>query len=485
MSSMNSLARLGMISVAVAAVILVGGCSGGESASSKAGGVAPPVVLRMGNTNGDLNGAPAVEYFVSQVKEHSGGNLRVELKNTYGDYADDAEQQVVRAVAAGQLDLGWAGTRVFDTMGVTSFQALQAPMLIDSYPLQQAVITAGIPGQMLQGLDKIGVRGLGVLSDGLRKPIAVKRPLLSPTDWHGITFGTVKSQGQADAIRALGAMPMDIFRRSRIEGLSSGKLQGFEMNLLSYERNVLARSAPYVTANVNLWPQMDVLLANPDRFTNLSGQQRGWLEQAARDASARTTASADQDASSLKNACQTGARFASASNNQLAALQKAFRPVLASLEKDAKTKAFIEQIQELKRTTPAGEPLSIPAQCTGKASKQPDEKDGTVPSALNGTYRYILTKDDARKGGERNLDEYPGVTTVTLRDGQVDGGCFEKGATYWVNGKRITFNAPAYGYTMTFSFSTDGKGNLHLTPVLPMDRGDAFVCSYKPWIKIS
>jgi len=67
MSSMNSLARLGMISVAVTAVIMSGGCSRGESASSKAGGVGPPVVLQMGNAYGDLNGLPAVQYFVSQV----------------------------------------------------------------------------------------------------------------------------------------------------------------------------------------------------------------------------------------------------------------------------------------------------------------------------------------------------------------------------------------------------------------------------------
>ena len=48
----------------------------------------------------------------------------------------------MRAVAAGQVDLGWSGTRVFDTMGVTSFQALHAPMLIDSYALQHAVIAS-------------------------------------------------------------------------------------------------------------------------------------------------------------------------------------------------------------------------------------------------------------------------------------------------------------------------------------------------------
>jgi TRAP-type C4-dicarboxylate transport system substrate-binding protein len=483
MRSMNGRARLAMTSLTVMAAILAGGCSGSEGASGKAGGAAPPVVLHMVNAYGDLNIVPAVQYFVSQVKERSGGNLGIELTNAYGDYADDAEQQVVRAVAAGNADLGWAGTRVFDTLGVTSFRALQAPMLIDSYPLEQAVITAGIPGQMAQDLDKIGVRSLAVLADGLRKPIGVQRPLLSPTDWRGITFGTFRSQGQAEAIKALGATPMNVFGRSRTEALVAGKLQGFEMSLPVYDQQVLARSAPYVTANISLWPQMEVLLANPNRFAKLSRQQRDWLEQAARDATARSTAPAD-DASSLENACQTGARFASASKDQMAKLQQAFRPVLASLEEDAKTKAFLEQIQQLKLTTPAGEPLPIPAQCTGRAPEEADENSKTVPTELNGTYRYVLTKDDARKGRERILDEFPNVTTVTLRDGRVKGGCFEEGATYWVSGKRITFNAPAYGYTMTFDFSADGKGNLQLTPVQPMDRGDAFQCSYKPWIKI-
>jgi hypothetical protein len=63
-------------------------------------------------------------------------------------------------------------------MGVTSFQALQAPMLIDSYSLERAVIASSIPGQMLQGLNKVGVHGLGVVADGLRKPAAVKHPRL-------------------------------------------------------------------------------------------------------------------------------------------------------------------------------------------------------------------------------------------------------------------------------------------------------------------
>src|SRR5215216_672030 len=350
---MSGRARLATVALAVIAAVVAGGCGGGGGSGDKAGGSGEPVVLRMANAYGDLQTAPVIEHFVSQVKERSGGNLRIQVANRWGDYADDAEQQVVRAVAVGKVDLGWAGARVFDTMGVTSFQALQAPMLIDNYALEQAVAASDMPGQMLQGLDKVGVRGLGVLADGLRKPIAVKHPLLGVGDWRGITFGTLKSQGQAQAIRSLGATPMEISRRSRNQALLDGRLQGLEMDLFVYEHVALAQSAPYVTANLNLWPQMDVLLANPGRLGRLTGQQRGWLQQAVQDAAGRSAALADRDAQSLKNACRSGARFATASPADMAALRGAFAPVYASLERDPQTKALIERIQALKRSTSA------------------------------------------------------------------------------------------------------------------------------------
>jgi TRAP-type C4-dicarboxylate transport system substrate-binding protein len=481
---MNGRARLATVALAAVAAVVAGGCNGGGAAGDKAGGAGEPVVLRMANTAGDLEVVPLIKDFVSQVRQRSGGNVRIEVVHRWGDFAADAEQQAVRDVAAGKADLGWAGTRVFDTMGVSSFQALQAPMLIDSYALEHAVVASDIPGQMMQGLNKVGVRGFETLANGLRRPIAVKQPMLGLADWRGMTFGTYRSQGQAKAIRALGATPKEVVGPVREQALKDGKIQGFELSLSFYSHLVLTQRAPYVTANVTLWPEMDILFANPDRLVELTGQQRGWLQQAAQDTAGRSAALADRDAQSLNNTCQSGARFANASQANLAALRKAFAPVYASLAQDPQTKAFIQQIQALKQSTPAAAPLTIPAGCTGKAPQQPAARAGTVPAELNGTYRYLLTKEDARKGGEANLDEFPSVTTVRLQGGRVEGGCFGAGATYSVDGDRIAFDAPEYGYSMTFAFSVDGKGNLHLTPVPPMDKGDAFQCSYKPWTKI-
>ena len=243
MHQMKGRIRLATVALAVIAAVVAGGCSGDGTGSDKAGGSGEPVVLRMANTASNLEYFPAITDFVGRVNERSGGNVRIEVVHDVGEGSADAEQQVVRAVAAGTVDLGWSGTRVFDTMGVTSFQALHAPMLIDSYALQHAVIASDIPGPMMEGLNKIGVRGLAILADGLRKPIAVKRPLLGPADWRGITFQSFRSQTQAEAIRALGAQPTDVWS-GLDEGLETGKINGFEKNLLVYQINAMAGRAP-------------------------------------------------------------------------------------------------------------------------------------------------------------------------------------------------------------------------------------------------
>jgi TRAP-type C4-dicarboxylate transport system substrate-binding protein len=485
MDGMKNRSRLAALILAATAAFAAAACAGGDAGEDKAGGPGAPVVLRLANTNGRLDFTPAVEYFVKQVEDLSGGNLRIEAADQWGDYASDAEQQVVKDVSAGKIDLGWVGTRVFDTLDVKSFQALTAPMLVDSYALENAVIESGITEQMMQGLDDLGVAGLGVLADGLRKPVGVTGTILAPADWQGITFGTLRSNGQVEAIRALGATPAQIFGDEREAALENKTIQGFETSVWIHQHNpALAHLAPYVTSNVTLWPQMDVLLANPASLEALTARQREWIEKAARDAADRSAALADKDARTLGASCESGARFAEASDADLAALEAAFAPVYADLRQHPQTKAFIDRIQALKESTPPEPALTIPSNCTGKSPEQAARDTGTAPAHLNGTYRYVLTKEDARKAGEPDLSEYPRANTWILKDGQFDAtGGFT--GSYSVDGNRITFAPVEFDYTTTFTFTVDGEGNLDLDPVLPMDRGDAFEGgSHTVWTKI-
>ena len=348
----------------VLAILLVSACSAAAPTADKAGGNGGPVVLTLANTASDVNNSLGVGYFVDRVNELSHGNVRVEAVNTWGHYAPDAEQQVVHDVAADKADLGWVGTRVLDTMHVTAFDALSAPMLIDSYPLERAVVTSDIPARMLDSLGTLGLTGLAVLGADLRHPISDRRPLLAPGDWAGRSVGTYRSVVQEATLRALEARPFVAFGSDRLHALQSSRISAFEFDVRRYAHLGLTRYAPFVVSNVTLWPQTEVVFANPDRLSSLSSHQRRWLEQAAHDAAERSVSlvvATDRD--SVRAACGYGARFAAASPADLAAMRRAVQPVYDQLQRDRRTAAFLRDIEQLKARRPTMQAAGLRPSC--------------------------------------------------------------------------------------------------------------------------
>jgi len=475
--------------VAVAIAALAAAALGAQGAAGSVR-TAPqaPVVLRMANGYADLGYEPAVAYFVKRVQQRSHGALRVEVVSDWGNYKPGYEQRIVRDVAGRKADLGWVGTRIFDTLGVRSLQALTAPMLIDSYPLERAVIASGLPARMLAGLAPLHVTGLAVLADGLRKPIAVDGPLLGPGDWRGVTFAAFRSRGQATSIRALGATPSEAWSDALAAAIDSGAVQGFEKNLLVYGITGLAKSAPYVTANVNLWPQTAALLANPARVAALTTAQQSWLRGAAADASARSAALAAHDQRLVAPLCKAGARFANASADDLAALRTAFAPVYAQLSQDPQTRAFIAGIRRLKSSTAAGPALSIPSGCatTPRRTASADSS-----RSIDGVYRVSWpAKELIAAGASRAYARgNAGVVTMTLRNRALKLSYLDAPdclGRYRVVGAGITIvfdrRSGCHGEIVA-RWSLTGS-QLRLRVSKATDPGDEIVFGRKPWRRL-
>ncbi len=108
--------------------------------TTEVGNADSPTTLRLAVTSGFAD--DQVEALVRELEVVSDGALQIEIDTERGDAgaAVDVEQQVVAATASGELDLGWVGTRAFAELGVASLDALTAPLLIDSYPLEKAVL---------------------------------------------------------------------------------------------------------------------------------------------------------------------------------------------------------------------------------------------------------------------------------------------------------------------------------------------------------
>jgi TRAP-type transport system periplasmic protein len=359
----------------LAGVVVVGllaaGC--GSAASGEAGptatpSAAEPRVLRMGSPFFDPEGRynPAVTVFIERVAELSGGALSVEVVfdvddvGDYWAYLPEGEQEVVRAVAAGDVDLGWAGTRVFDTLGAPAASALQAPFVIDSHELLRTVLDDRVADDVVGQLSGAGVRGLALLSGGLRRPIAVEAPLRGPADWAGKTVQHFRSEVQAATVRALGAESTDVVSSTRDDGMAAGTIDAHDQTLRTYVVREAASLAPFAS-DVVLWPDVLAIIADP--ALDLPDEQLAWLQQAADEASARSVDLMDVDDEQVVQACAQGAKIATVSPAERAALEEAVSPVLDDLRADPAAGPVLARLEELKAGLPTAPALTVPAGC--------------------------------------------------------------------------------------------------------------------------
>ena len=367
--------------VALLAVMAVlAGCTG--PGVDKAGGTRArqPVVLTLANFIGQ---SAELDGFAGEVRRLSAGTMRIDIRSRWRRGQVDSENGLIGDVGAGKADLGVAGSRAWDSAGVSSFRALSAPLLITSYALQDRVLRSPVTGQMLRGLRPLGLAGIGVLPGPLRKPLGIARPLLRPSDYAGLRIGVQQSLVADATMRALGATPVWFPATGAMTGLD-----GIEEQISSIQGYQYDTVGRYLTANVSLWPRPLVLFANGKAWAALTPAQRRILSRAVTgDQAAETDVARGNERTDTAILCRRGLlRFLTASPADLAALRRAVQPVYRQLQRDPQTGRYIRQIEAM-GTGVAAEP----APGCGHAAR-PAGKAGP----LDGVWQFTTTAADLR-----------------------------------------------------------------------------------------
>jgi TRAP-type transport system periplasmic protein len=466
---------------------LLAGCDSGNS--DRAGGEKPvePKVLVMANVNGELG---ELEAFDEAVRRVSGGHLRIKWLNEYGKGRDgNAEINLIRDVNAGKADLGWAGTRIFDELGDPAFNPLHAPLLIDSYELEEAVLSDDLVTPMLESLGDLELQGVGVLPGPLRRPLG-KRPLRGPDDWAGARIGSSGGDQVERALRSLGAKVLYDHPNVRE---ATDELDGLETHVAAVPGNHYQYDLPYLTGDVVLWPRPLVLFAGPA----VSSEDLAVLRKAAKDAIPEAIALArSQEREGLSESCRANLKVVSASAPQVDGLRAALRPVYDGLEHDPAAGGALARIQELSRDTATTvDPVRCPA-----ASKPATR--ATIPA---GTYRTFVTRADAREHGlgwAFVVEEDPDPKALTSKTKEYRLQFTEEGSflvfDVWLDGTanigwegsysiyrdRITVKGND-GTTITARVEVDGD-HLRFTDVQPGPKTpEALTWGSKPFVKIN
>jgi TRAP-type C4-dicarboxylate transport system substrate-binding protein len=339
------------------------------------------ILLSLANGN---DGYDLLQQFADGAAAATGGTITIEVKQRVHGGEPAYESAIIDDVAAGTYDLGWAAPRPWHGKGVTSFDALMAPFLIDSYALQAAVIESGLEQEMLAGLDGTGLVGLGILPGPLRRVATAEGGFRAPSDLRGKVVGIQDSVIAAMTFEAFGGSAKAI-----PGGSALGAVDAVEQQLGSIVGNRYHKDLPHVTVDLALWPRPVILFANKARFDSLPDEQKTALRGVAKQLLTSTTAALEsEDAAALANLCEDGADIVVAGHDATAAFVTAVEPVYDELEKDAATASMLKRITEMKagiRTATAN--TSCPA-------NSPSPAPQTAGGFPEGTYEARLSCDE-------------------------------------------------------------------------------------------
>jgi TRAP-type C4-dicarboxylate transport system substrate-binding protein len=375
-------------------LVVLAGCGG--SGADKAGGASgkKPRVLLMANFDG---GSGELDGFVGEVARLSGGMIRIQVQNSWRVGQVKYETGLINDVRAGKADLGSAGSRAWDSVGVMSLRALHAPLLIDGYAVQERVLQSPLVGEMLAGLERVGLVGLGVLPGPMRKPLGISKPLVAPADYAGLTIGVTQSLVADETMRVLGARPVWFRPGGKINGFD-----GIEQQTASIDGNRYDTIGKHFTANVNLWPRPLVIFIGKKVFDSLNPDQRNALRQAAANAiPAQTALLRGAEQAAAGNLCRRRLEFQTASPDDLAALRTAVQPVYDTLAREPQTSKFLTAIAAIGKSVPAESAPSC------RATGQTDGQEVGGSSQLDGVYRVTTTANDLRAAGTPAGDVIP------------------------------------------------------------------------------
>jgi TRAP-type C4-dicarboxylate transport system substrate-binding protein len=361
----------------------------------------------------------SLAHLARALSSSTSGNLTLHVVTPPdSSLAKDASSAVLARVQSGQLDVGLIATRSVDLAGVTSFQALQAPLHFTSLEQADAVLADPIADRMMAPMTSLGVTPLALTFDALRMVKGYQQPLIAPANYVGKSVAFRPSAITREVISALGATEDPTVGPEFEERVKAGLANGLEDSI----NQPNAQADGVVAGNEFLSLKANVILVNSAVWNGLSANQQASLRSAAVDTRAFASAAMVTHidlAQASKALCQAGNDVVIAPPEALVAMKQTLAPVERKLRTDPLTSAAIDRIDAIGASVPDATTAiacthpSPPS--TGPWAPVAPKGDQTV---LDGTYRMLVRADDLVAAGWESSDAHnqAGIWTLSVTD---------------------------------------------------------------------
>lgn len=328
-----------------------------------------------------------------------------------------SDEDVARQVSTGKVEFAVVPARAWDLLGVDTLRPLQLPGLIATDASAAAVAGDGVSDTLLDGLTTVGVVGLALVPEGVRRVFVFAPHTPGGFSFKGAQVRTLPSKASDEVFGALGATAVHADGDELTEAVGDGRISAAET---SWGLVPSLPGRPEAVANAALGVKFDVIAVNADWYSSRTAAEREAIRAAARATADAAIAEAKPDASQAAEFCHAGGVIEPGPPEVTRAMTKARRMLAQQWGDHGDAAPVITRLQEL---AAVGPPVPL-APCTpapGSPSPAPTGEAGQFPP---GTYRMQVSVAELVDAGMNEMDanEHAGTWTISFHNGELDMG---------------------------------------------------------------
>ncbi len=216
--------------------------------------------------------------FANRVKQKSDGKLTIKI---YPNGQLGGERELLELLQIGSLGLTKVSAAVMENFA-PNYKVLGLPYLFRDGDHLFEVLEGPIGNRLLQQGEKYRLRGLCFYDAGARSFYTKDTPVRTPDDLAGLKLRVMKSNTAVNMVNALGGSPTPISFGELYTALQQGVVDGAENNPPSFYSARHYEVCNYYSLDEHT-AVPDVLIISTEWWDRMSEEERGWVQDAARE----------------------------------------------------------------------------------------------------------------------------------------------------------------------------------------------------------
>jgi len=217
----------------------------------------------------------AAETFAKEVQTRSGGTIKV---NIFPLAQLGGELKMIQGVRTGTQDLVVTGGAPLENTA-REFAVLSFPYLFRDYDHALAVMEGQVGKEMLAGLNKYNLIGLGFVAPIERNIFTNGKRITKAADMVGLKIRVIQGQGFVKTYEALGAQPTPMAYSELYTALQNGAVDAGENSPDNFVQDKFIEvSKTYTMAKVMYMPAL--MLMSASRYNSLTPGQQAIIRDA-------------------------------------------------------------------------------------------------------------------------------------------------------------------------------------------------------------